>query len=140
MSNKSSADKKWDWIRKGVPIKCEIGVREVKENNVFFTVRNKINEKQKLPLDKFLTEYKEILHDFQAELFNKNKQHLYDNIVDANSIDEVEDIFKQQTCFVKLDKSYWNNEQLTNIMETYSLSYRCLPFEFENKVIIGKSY
>ena len=45
LSNKTSADKKWDWIRKGAPLRLEIGIKEVESNNIFYIRRDKLIEK-----------------------------------------------------------------------------------------------
>ena len=69
-----------------------------------------------------------------------NKKNLYDNIIAVDNIDDIVDIFENKTCFISLDKNLWKDEKLEKIMSKYSLSYRCIPFELENKVIIAKSY
>ena len=140
LSNKTSADKKWDWIRKGAPLRLEIGIKEVENNAVFYVRRDRLMEKNIITFDEFLSTYKGILDDIQNNLLEKNKKFLKDNIIDINDFNELEDIFKNKNCFVSLDKKNWKNENLEKIMDKLSLSYRCLPFEMEDKLIIARSY
>lgn len=139
-SQKEPADKKWDWIRKGVPIRVEIGMKEVESDSIFYVKRDKLNEKKVVSLDEFSNTYKSILEEMQDDLLKKSNKSLYSNIVEIKNIGDIPDIFENKSCFVSIDKNYWGNNELKNIMEKYNLSYRCMPFEIENKVIIARSY
>lgn len=140
LSNKTSADKKWDWVRKGTPLRLEIGLKEVENESIFYTRRDKLLEKNIVKFNEFLDIYNNILDEMQDQLLEKNKKFLYDNIIEVNNINDIDDIFKKKNSFLSLDKTYWKNNELEKIMEKYSLSYRCLPFEMENKMIIARSY
>lgn len=137
---KTSADKKWDWIRKGAPIRMEIGIREVENNNIFYVRRDKLLEKKVVSIDEFYSIYKNILTEIQNNLLENNKKYLYSNIIDIKNINEISDVVKNKNYFISLDKNLWKNENLEKIMEENNLSYRCLPFEFSNKIVIAKSY
>lgn len=140
LTNKKSQDKKWEWIKKGTPIRIEIGMKELQENNIFYVERLNLQQKNLVKFDEFISNYQNILDNMQTILFEKNKKHLFDKIVEVQNISEIPNIFKNQTCFVLVDKVLWKNPELEKIMEEFSLSYRCLPFEFKDKLIIGKSY
>lgn len=140
LSQKESADKKWNWIRKGAPIRMEIGIKEVDNNSVFYILRTNLQEKNVKTLDEFCGIYKNILDDMQKYLLEKSRKNLYNNIISVKKIEEISDIFEKENHFVSINADLWNNEELAKIMEKYSLSYRCMPFEMENKVIIARSY
>ncbi len=140
LSQQESAEKKWNWIRKGAPIRMEIGIKEVESNTVFYVRRDKLDEKNSKSLEEFINIYEIILEEMQNNLLEKSKKNLYDNIIAVDNIDDIVDIFENKTCFISLDKNLWKDEKLEKIMSKYSLSYRCIPFELENKVIIAKSY
>ena len=139
-SNKKPQDKKWEWIKKGAPIRIEVGNKEVDSNNVFYVVRTDVMNKNISSFDEFVNNYNSILNNIQNNLLENNKKHLFNNTITVNNIDEISDIFENSTKFVAIDKNLWKNEELEKIMEKYSLSYRNMPFEMEGKVIIGKSY
>lgn len=137
---KKPQDKKWEWIKKGAPIRIEIGKKEVESNNVFYVLRTKVMEKNIVSFSEFIGTYNNILNEMQNDLLEKNKKHLFENTISVNNINEIPEIFENSTKFVLIDKGLWKSSELENIMEKYSLSYRNMPFEFENKIIIGKSY
>jgi prolyl-tRNA synthetase len=140
LSAKTSADKKWYWIRKGAPIRLEIGMKEAENNNVFYVVRNKLMSKNTVGVDEFMGSYGNILNEAQDELLERNKKRLFDNIVEISSIGEINDVFDKQNCFVSIDEKLYENVELKTIMEKLSLSYRCRPFEIGNKIVIAKNY
>lgn len=137
---KTSADKKWNWIRKGAPIRLEIGIREVENENVFYVRRDKLNEKNIISLNEFINTYSLILENMQNGMLENNKKRLYNKTISVNNINEIQDIFENENVFVLLDNKLWGNKDLESIMDKYSLSYRCKPFEINDKVIIARSY
>lgn len=140
LTTKTSADKKWDWVRKGAPIRLEIGLKEVENNSIFYVRRDKLLEKNVVMFNEFVSNCNNILQEMQTSLLENNKKHLYDNTIEVNNIDEINDIFNKGNYFVSINEDLWENDKLELLMEKYSLSYRCKPFELENKIIIGRSY
>jgi prolyl-tRNA synthetase len=133
-------NKKWNWIRKGAPIRIEIGERDLENNSIFFTRRDKIDEKNNIEFNNFINTYNSILDDIQNSLLNKSKKHLIDNTKISDNINEIKELAKLKY-FIAIPANLWKNEELETIMEENSLSYRNKPFEFnEEKIIIGKSY
>ncbi|HLY58637.1 MAG TPA: aminoacyl--tRNA ligase-related protein [Stellaceae bacterium] len=50
----AAANKRWGWIKKGVPVVVELGPRDVAGGTVAFTRRDAIGEKHSLPRDQFV--------------------------------------------------------------------------------------
>jgi len=139
-SHKNSADKKWDWIRKGVPVRIEIGEREVKEKKVFFTRRNQLTEKQTLDFSEFVNSFTSILGDIHNYLLKKSWENLEKNIIEVEEVSKVDEIFKKEVRFVSIPAEWFGNKELEKIMKKHTLTYRCQPFGREDRLIIGKSY
>jgi prolyl-tRNA synthetase len=60
----------WDWIKKGIPVRVEIGPRDIAKDCVFFGRRDKSHrEKESMPRDRFVDSFAEILDEIQANLF-----------------------------------------------------------------------
>ncbi|MBL8536518.1 MAG: proline--tRNA ligase [Hyphomonadaceae bacterium] len=81
------ADKRWDWVRRGAPIICEIGPRDAAGANVTFIKRNALREGEKVKSHTFsradfLVQAVALLESTQAELFNEAKARLENNIRD----------------------------------------------------------
>jgi len=90
------ADKRWDWVRRGAPIICEIGPRDAAGGNVTFIKRNALREGEKikshtLPRADFIDQVAGLLEAAQTELFNEAKARLDANIsADLKTFADVE--------------------------------------------------
>jgi len=65
-------DKKWGWIKKGIPIRLEIGPREIESDTVFMARRDQDpKEKQNIPRTKFTETITTILDEMQQGLYDR---------------------------------------------------------------------
>ena len=61
----------WDWIKKGIPLRVEIGPRDIARDSVYVGRRDKAhNEKVSLKRDQFVGEITNILDEIQNNLFS----------------------------------------------------------------------
>ena len=62
----------WDWIKKGIPLRVEIGPKDIASGSVFMARRD-MDRKQSRSItkDRFLEEVVDILDDIQKNLFEK---------------------------------------------------------------------
>jgi prolyl-tRNA synthetase len=79
------ADKRWDWVRRGAPLICEIGPRDAAGGNVTFIKRNALREGEKikshtLARADFIAQAAGLLELTQKELFDEAKARLDNNI------------------------------------------------------------
>ncbi|MBX9746659.1 MAG: proline--tRNA ligase, partial [Hyphomonadaceae bacterium] len=84
------ADKRWDWVRRGAPLICEIGPRDAAYGQVTFIKRNALREGEKikshtLPRADFVAQAAELLQTAQKELFEEAKARTESNIRDGFS-------------------------------------------------------
>jgi prolyl-tRNA synthetase len=78
-------DKRWSWVKRGVPILCEIGGRDVSSGAVSFSRRDRLRKGEKidtanLPRDEFVRMAASLLTDIQASLHGEARERLYTNI------------------------------------------------------------
>src|SRR5579872_2702242 len=94
-----SADKRWNWVRRGAPIIIEIGPRDVANGNVTFMRRDRLRDGDKvqsasMPREKFVAEAAGLLTEIQVRLFSEAKTRLDSNIrSDIGSFDELSEYF-----------------------------------------------
>lgn len=82
------ADKRWDWVRRGAPIICEIGPRDAANGQVSFIKRIALREGEKikthtLPRAEFVAAVTGILAETQSALYTEAKARLDGNISDG---------------------------------------------------------
>jgi prolyl-tRNA synthetase len=79
------ADKRWDWVRRGAPLICEIGPRDAANGQVTFIKRNALREGDKIKSHsvsraEFIAQAADLLETTQAELYAEAKARLDNNI------------------------------------------------------------
>ena len=65
-------EKTWGWIKKGIPIRLEVGPRDMENDSVFMARREKGHkEKQGVPREEFIATVTDILDEMQQGLFDR---------------------------------------------------------------------
>ena len=82
-------DKTWEWIKKGAPIRLEIGPRDVEKSSVFMGRRDLgVKEKSNLEMNEFVETLPNILDDIQNNIFQKALKFREENIVAIDKNDK----------------------------------------------------
>jgi prolyl-tRNA synthetase len=81
-----SADKRWNWVRRGAPLILEIGPRDAANGQVTFMRRDRLRDGDRikshaLSRDAFVNEAPALLRAIQAGLFAEAQHRLHSNIV-----------------------------------------------------------
>ena len=81
-----SAEKRWNWVRRGAPVIVEIGGRDASGGNVTFMRRDALRDGDKIvshtkPRDVFVAEAVSLLDEIQARLYADARARLDGNIV-----------------------------------------------------------
>lgn len=142
-SDYRSSDKMWNWIKKGVPVRVEIGPRDLENNSVFVARRDMGKEgKQSLSTNDFITNCKDLLNEIQTSLLEKADVRLNKNTKDISSLEELSKLFSDDfNGFANVDYKLTLSDEYEAIAEKFKLTRRCLPFKDNGeKVIIAKSY
>ena len=128
-SDKSPGWKFSEYEMKGVPLRLEIGPKDI-ENNQCVLVRRDTREKIFVSLDELSIKVKEILDDIQSSLFEKALKHREETTNVALTYDEFKNIVSEKPGFVK---AMWcgDTECENKIKEDTTATARCMPFEQE---------
>ena len=136
-------DKMWDAVKKGVPLRVEIGSREAEEGQVTH-VRRDLGRDSKTTesLTGFVAAVPGILDDIHDTMLAKAQSFMNDNIVDADSPEAVKALYADgHIGWARVDVSILEDRDLKNVMDKKKLSARCMPLADKGaKVLIGKAY
>ena len=116
-----------EWELKGIPLRIELGPRDVESEQVIL-VRRDNNEKITVKLKDLEKKVDEILNSIQENLFRKAKDFLIKSIVDANKIDDFLIILKNK----KMPKALFCGEAECETFikdKAEGATCRCIPFE-----------
>jgi len=84
-----------EWELKGIPIRIEIGPKDIEKKQVIIARRD-TNEKKTIKISEIKKEVKTILEDIQKNMLNKSKKLFESKIEKANSIEEIKNIVENK--------------------------------------------
>jgi prolyl-tRNA synthetase len=123
----SPQNKRWNYIRKGVPFILEIGSKELKNQSIFFTKRAQNLAKSTMLVEEFNAQISNLLEEHDKILHDKNKKLCTEKINNSiKNIEEMRDFFTENKNGFVLAK--WS-EQEKNLakLDEMAVSIRCLP-------------
>ena len=116
-----------DWELKGVPIRIEIGPRDV-ENRSVVVVRRDTGEKTPMPMDGLRENLEKLLADIQSGLFARASQRMQDTTYTVDSYEEYRERIDKGGFFrVFLDHD--NPEVEQRLQDDTKSTVRCIPFD-----------
>ena len=118
-----------EWEMKGVPVRIELGPRDI-DSGSCVAVRRDSGEKINIALDELETKLPELLEDIHHALYAKAKRNLEEHTYTAHSPEQVLEIIENGGGFVK---TMWCGEGACEeeMKERAGVSSRCIPFEQE---------
>ena len=118
-----------DCEMRGIPIRLEMGPRDI-ENNECVLVRRDTSEKITTKLDNLEETISKLLEDIQNNMYAICKKRMEDKTKDAHTLEEFEAIMNKEQGFIR---AMWcgNAECEAKIKELTAAKSRCMPFEQE---------
>jgi len=128
-SDKSPGWKFSEYEMKGVPVRIELGPKDI-ENNQAVLVRRDTREKKIVSLDNIAEEVNSLLNEIQNALYNKALKHREETTSYARDFEELKDIAENKPGFIK---AMWcgDLECELKIKDETTVTSRCIPFEQE---------
>ena len=119
-----------DWEMRGVPVRIELGPRDI-ENNKCVVVRRDNSEKIEVGLDELNEKLETILEDIQKSMYDACVKRVKEKTTIAHNLEEFEENLKNNQGYVK---TMWcgDAECEEKIHELTGAKSRCIPFEQEN--------
>lgn len=118
-----------EYEMKGIPIRIEMGPRDIEKNQVVL-VRRDTGEKDFVPMDELQERLPALLEEIQQNLYDKAFAHRKEMTSTAKTMDEFKQTLEEKGGFIK---AMWCGklECEEKIKEETSATSRCIPFEQE---------
>ena len=128
-SDKSPGWKFSEYEMKGIPVRVEVGPRDLEQNQAVLARRDN-GEKIVVSLDNIEQEVADLLETIQKDMFENAKKIRENNTYYAKDFEELKDLADNKTGFIK---AMWCGDLACEekIKEDAGLSSRCMPFEQE---------
>ena len=119
-----------EWELKGVPIRIEIGPRDIENNKVILSRRDIDNSKEEVSIEKLESKIDQLLTDIQKNMFDVTKNHMEENTIHVDSKEDLIETLNNKEGFVTC---YWseNKDDELEIKELTSATIRCYPINNE---------
>ncbi len=118
------------WEMKGVPLRLEIGPRDIEKNQCVL-VRRDTREKYFVSLDDLETEIPRLLNELARNIYNRALENRENRTWSATTMDEVKELAEKNNGYIK---TMWCGDLACEekMKEEVGLSSRCMPFEQEH--------
>ncbi len=163
MRDMNAGEMGWEWVKKGIPIRVEIGMRDIEKQSVFVGRRDKdARDKYSENAESFIANASKILNEIQTSLYERACAFMSQNMRVIDTWEDFQSFFTP----ARQDKpeihggfasAHWceNPECEKKINDDLSVTIRCIPFEnktdeqgkcvlcggkSQRRVIFAKSY
>ncbi len=130
-----------EWELQGVPLRIEIGPKDVQKNNVVLVRRDTI-KKQFISRDGILDKVTSELKKMQSDMLERAREFLNNNTIFIDEYDKFKQVTEEDGGFVK---SHWCGDPAceTKVQEETKATIRCIPFDEPEKkgqcIVCGKN-
>ncbi len=130
-------EKSWEWIKKGVPLRIEVGPRDLESNGAMVARRDREpKEKEKVDVEALPAFASKTLEEIHQGLFERakafQKEHLYTHL---KTFDELKEFFtpknknKPEVHGGFVLAKWCGDEETEALLKELSVTIRCLPME-----------
>ena len=128
--------KKWEWVKKGVPIRIEIGPRDLQERKVCLQRRDQTpNEKTFMEKNEFLRDAVEILDSIHQSLLERARIFRDSNLTECTELAAFEKHWADDSENPGWLITPWagSREEEEEISKRLKITVRCLPIGKQNE-------
>lgn len=133
----NAGEKGWGWVRKGIPLRLEIGPRDMASGSVFVGRRDTM-KKYGQSREEFVGGVSALLEEIQQELFNRAMSFRTEHSVELDDYEAFTKFFtpenaEQPEIHGGFVWAHWcGGEDCENkISDELSVTIRCVPFDYE---------
>jgi prolyl-tRNA synthetase len=129
--------KSWEWIKKGIPIRLELGPRDLEKGTVALSRRDQaVKEKQFLPVAEAVAQIPQILGEIQSNLFERAKSYRDEYTVKLETKDDFYAFFtakneEKPEIHGGFALAHWSGDAAVEeqIKNDLKVTIRCIPLD-----------
>jgi len=137
LKEKTPGEKTWGWVKKGVPIRVQVGKKELEKSSVYIGRRDlEPNEKSCVDKQDFIDQAETMLAEIQNNLFTKAQKFTDDNSFTADSREEFFKFFAPKAEKTGFVSAYWigDDETEKELKKDLKVTARCIPLKSKEKL------
>ncbi|HEX5790666.1 MAG TPA: proline--tRNA ligase, partial [Luteolibacter sp.] len=122
--------KKWEWIKKGVPIRIELGPRDIESRKICVQRRDQDASTKDFPLkDDFIREVADVLEDIHQNLLRRATELRDANLTACNTLDAFDAHWTKENPGWLMTPWAGSSEQEDELSKKHKITIRCIPIE-----------
>ncbi|MBB70944.1 MAG: proline--tRNA ligase [Legionellales bacterium] len=128
-------EKNWQWVKRGAPIRLEIGPRDIDNDALTYYRRDQgAKERQQISQNDLVDSVLNILDDIQTTLFNRAQNYRDQRTQDVTNLEDFKAFFakgeKHETTAGGFVRCYAvDSPEVEKILKPLKVSARCIPLE-----------
>ncbi|MCO6046737.1 proline--tRNA ligase [Aeoliella sp. ICT_H6.2] len=122
-------DKKWQWVKRGVPIRAEIGPRDVKGEGAFVARRDIGGKGTGTPRGELVAGITKMLEEMQQNLYDRAAKLREESTVELNSMDEFQKFFAEDAPGGMAYCHFVDGAEMEAKLKAMKLTARCIPLD-----------
>jgi prolyl-tRNA synthetase len=139
LDNRDSRDRKWQWVKKGVPVRLEIGPRDIANDTLMPGRRDSTDKPKPVPRSQFVANIATLLGDIQKSLFDRAAAERKDATVRIDSLPEFERFFTpkdEKNPEIHGGLAYCHfveSPEMNETLKSLKVTIRCVPVDAEDE-------
>ncbi len=130
-------DRFWSNVKRGVPVRLEVGSREMDAGTITVGTRDKpAGQRTVEPKDKVIDEIADVLSNIHSSLFNRAKELREHNTHTISTVDELKKYFSasgKSGFAICYSDPYEHSASREAILKELKVSARCIPFGMQDE-------
>jgi prolyl-tRNA synthetase len=132
-------EKKWQWVKRGVPVRVEIGPRDIEKGDVVVARRDSAEKGISWPRQQLVTEIADALSGVQQELLNRAGKLRDDATVRIDNLNDFEAFFtpknaEQPEIHGGLAYCHFvESPEMDEKLKALKVSIRCIPLDADEE-------
>lgn len=124
-------EKTWDWIKKGVPIRIEIGPKDLEKGEATLYRRDQTPKtRHSFPFADLSNQVPAILEEIQQNYFNQAKEHLTcQTYTHLETLDQLKEFFSGDSKGGFVRAKWFEDIETEELLKPLGLTIRCLPLD-----------
>jgi prolyl-tRNA synthetase len=124
----NGGEKKWYHIKHGVPVRVEVGIKELEQNTISYVCRNDSKKTLNVEMNSFVKDLPKTLQTIQEGMLESSRKKLSDNTETATTLDNFKQAFNRSR---KLNKfvlaPFIDDAKVEKAISELGVTVRCIP-------------
>lgn len=121
--------KKWQWVKRGVPLRVEVGARDIADNKLAVGRRDVSGKPDFVPRDEFVAKVSQTLAEIQQSLFDRAAKLRNESTVQIDTLDEFEKFFAEGTPGGLAHCHFVDGPEMEAKLKALKVTARCVPLD-----------